>query len=344
MPAPKPPVKKPTTAKSFFDDVKSEAHNLKKTFLDYASNWQKFKNIVGNNFQLGLDHLNRGNYQDAVLRFKFVLWLDPNFKEAWFHLGCAQLAMGNTAAAKDSLAKALKNDPSNGEARYMLAITLGKAMPKSELPKSIPIELVRQQFNDLASTYTIDQVGTFKYEGHTQLANAVRAVLTPGRSDHIILELAVGSGLCGSLLRDVASHITGVDISAKMLAEAAKVTDDRGNKLYDALIDREAVDFITDGPDSSYDIIIAAGLIGYLGDPQAFFEQSARLLKSGGVLAFTADKFESTGYQFDPLRGRFAFSPFFLADMATRFGLSEVKTREANIYPESQGLLCVYRK
>ena len=321
-----------------------QAHELKKTVLDYANNWQKFKDIVGNNYQLGLDHLNRGNLQDAVFRFKFVLWLSPNYKESWYNLGCALLASGKHAAAKEALTKAIKQNPAHNETRYMLAITMGKAMPKGELPKTIPIEIIRQQFDDLAPSYTTDQVTNFKYEGHVQLANAIRSTLVPARIDHIVLELGVGTGLCGALLRDVAVHLTGVDISAPMLAEAVKVSDTRGNKLYDALINREAIQFISDGPDSSYDIILAAGLLGYIGDPQVLFEQCARIMKPDAILAFTADKFDGTGFQFDPITGRFAYSQYFLADLANRYGLNEVRSREANIYPESQGLLCVYRK
>ena len=326
------------------DDLRKQADGWKKKILNYAQHWEKFKNIVENNYVLGQDHMRRGNIKDAIFRYKFVIWLEPKYKDVWYHLGCAHMVAANIAAAKDAFAKALKLNPGNEEARYMLAITTGSAMPKADLPKHIPLELLVQQYDELAASYTVDQEHTFKYEGHTQLTNAIRSSLVQGRVDHIILDLGAGTGLCAPLLRDTAAHITGIDISVNMLAEAAKVVDDRGKKIYDALIKREAIEFITDGPDSSYDIVMAAGLVSYIGELQPFFEQSARILKTGGVLAFSADSFEGTGFQFNAQTGRFGFSQYYLADLATRFGLTEVRSREANIYPESAGLLCVYRK
>ena len=330
--------------KGFMDELRQYGRDLKKIVLGYVSNLEKFKNILENNYNLGRDHLSRSNIQDAILRFKFVIWLDPTYKDSWYYLGCSLLADGKTKAARNAFAREIKLHPTSAEARYMLAITTGKALPKAELPKIIPLDLLQSQFDTLAPTFTDEQVGAFKYEGHTQLSNAVRSAIIQGRIDHIILEPGVGTGLCGPLMRDVAAHITGVDLSPAMLLEAQKVTDERGKKIYDALINREAVAFLTDGPDSSYDIIMAAGLVSYMGELQPFFEQSARILKTGGILAFTADAFDGNSFQFNPEIGRFGYSQYYLADLATRFGLTEYRCREALMYPESAGWLCVYRK
>lgn len=340
----KPTAKKIPARRNFLDDLRVQSKSWTAQLIQFASKFEKFKSIVDNNYQLGRDHLERGNIQDAVLRFKFVLWLDPKYKDSWYYLGVSQLAAGETKAAREAFAKEIKLHPKSETARYMLAITTGKSMPKAELPKSIPVQILADQFDNLAPSYTKEQVGAFKYEGHVQLANAVRASVIPGRVDHIMLDLGCGSGLCGPLVRDVAAHLTGVDISPGMLAEAVKVVDERGHKIYDALIRREAVEFMGDGPDSSYDIIMAAGLVSYIGELQPFFEQAARLLKQGGILALTADPYDGTGFLFNPETGRFLYSQYYLNDLAARFGLSEYRSREAAIYPQSAGWLCVYRK
>lgn len=342
MPSQKPTAKRAAAPKTFAGEVRSQGNEMKRMLLSWVQHWDKFRNILKNNFDLGRDHLKRGNLSDAILRFRFVLWLDPQFKDAWYYLGCSHLADGNARAARDAFTSALRAAPGNDEARYMLAITMGRAMPRADLPRVIPRSLLLEQFESLAPTFTAEQLSTFRYEGHTHLTNAIRSALVQGRMDHIMLELGVGTGLCGPLLRDVASHITGVDISPAMLAEAVKVTDERGRKIYDSLIRREALEFLADGPVSSYDIVLGAGLVSYIGELQPFFEQSARVLKSGGLLAFTADKFEGTGVQFNPETGRFGYAQSYLADLAARFGLTEIKSREAVIYPESAGWLCVF--
>lgn len=340
----KPTGKKALSQKTFMDDVRTLGFQWKQKLLNVAQNWEKFKDILQNNYDLGREHLARGNTKDAVFRFKFVTWLDPKYKDVWYYLGVSEMADGNISGARTALNKALKLRPESDEARYMLAIVTGKATPKTDLPKTIPTQLLLEQFEALAPTFTEDQLSTYKYEGHSHLSNAIRSTLTLGRMDHIVLELGVGTGLCGPLLRDVAANLSGVDISPAMLAEALKVVDARGAKIYDSLICREAQAFITDGPDGSYDVVMGAGLVSYLGELQNFFEQSARILKPGGLLAFTADSFEGNGFQFDPETGRFRYTQHYLADLAARFGLTEVRCRAATMYPESAGWLCVYRK
>ncbi|MBY0407968.1 MAG: methyltransferase domain-containing protein, partial [Rickettsiales bacterium] len=276
----KPTAKKAPATKSlpnsFMDEARLMGNDWKQKALRFVSQWEKFKDILLNNYELGQQHLRMGNLQDAVMRFRFVLWLDPKYKDAWYYLGCSYMAARNIRAAQKAFQTALKLHPDSDEARYMLAITTGKSMPKAELPKRIPQSLLVEMFETMAPHFNADEVGTFQYEGHTQLANALRSGLTQGRMDHVILDLGVGTGLCGPLLRDVASHITGVDLSPAMLAEAVKVVDERGQKIYDALIRREAMEFISDGPSDSYDIVMAAGLVSYIGDLQPFFEQCAR--------------------------------------------------------------------
>ena len=327
----------------FVAELRDMADEWKQKALGVVSHWEKFKNILQNNYELGRSHLVRGNTQDAVLRFRFVLWLDPKYRDSWYWLGCSYVAAGDLKRAREALLKALKQTPDSEEARYMLALVMGKAMPKGELPRVIPKSILLEQFDATADIFNAQQ-DELQYEGHSLLCNAVRAATTPGRIDHVILDLGVGTGLCGQLVRDLAAHLTGVDFSEKMLAEAMKLSDDRGKKVYDALLKREIVEFISDGPDTSYDIILAAAVVGYLGDLLPLFQQSARLLRAGGIFAFTADATQGGGYQFDPEIGRFRYSQPYLNDLAARFGLSEFRCREAAVYPESAGLLCVYRK
>lgn len=340
----KPTAKKQAATKGVQQQASELAGEWKAWALSLVKQLDRFKDIIENNYALGQSHLLRGNLQDAVLRFRFVLWLDAKYKQASYFLGCSYLAQGDVRRAREALLKALKQDPANDDARYMLAIAMGESMPKGELPRTIPAHILREQFEAMAHNFNASQLDEMQYTGHTLLCNGIRSSLVPGRVDHVILDLGVGTGLCGPLLRDVASHITGVDIAPAMLAEAMQVVDDRGKKTYDALLNREAIEFITDGPDAGYDIVMAAGLVGYIGDLQPWYEHCARLLKVGGIFGFTADLMDGGSYQFDPVIGRFRYSMPYLGDLAARFHLTEIRCREAKVYPESAGLLCVYRK
>jgi predicted TPR repeat methyltransferase len=306
-------------------------------------NWRTLGNIAQNNYELGLRHFQLGNLKDAMFRLKIALRFDPNNAKAWYILGRLYLAEGNNAEAKTALKKSLTLKP-NEESAYMLALVGGKKTPEADLPKTIPMSLALEYFDDVAPSFTKDQLDTYGYRGHTLLCNAIRAFLVPGRLDHDILELGVGTGLCGPLMRDVSVRITGVDISENMLAEAIKLENAQGDKIYDALVKRDLKEFLRDAASDNYDVVMAAGVLSYLGDVGEVFAQSSRVLKKGGLFAFTADIFDGQGVHFDTEQARFGFAKAYLQELAAKSGLTEMKFEEVTAYPGQRAWLCVYKK
>jgi len=319
--------------KSFFDQSMLQ-------LTDMVRNWRQYRDIPKNNYALGIDHLRRGNIKDAIVRFRFVLWLEPGHADAWYYLGRSYLADGNKPDAHKSLAKALSYKPGNDEIIYLLAVA-GGAGP---LPTHIPLTLAREHFDSLAPDYNNEQLENHHYAGHTLLASALRLDLKPGRTDHIILELGTGTGLVGPLLRDIAVHITGIDLSEKMLAEAAKLQDANGKKTYDALAQQELSGFLPTALPAHYDIVLSAGLFSYIGALDGVFAQVSRILKQDGLFAFTADKMEEGGVRFDPASARFLFSQDYLRQLAEANGFRDIHINEASVYPAYPAWVCVFRK
>src|SRR5690606_37368757 len=125
----------------------------------------------------------------------------------------------------------------------------------------------------------------------------------------------------GPLLRDVSAHITGVDISQAMLAEAIKLTDAQGTKIYNALIHRDLQAYLDDTQPESFDIAAAAGVTSYIGDLSAMMSGVAKVLKSGGLFGFTADTLQGGGdYALDADAGRFRYSEDYLKQQAAAAG------------------------
>ena len=62
-----------------------------------------------------------------------------------------------------------------------------------------------------------------QYTAHQQLHQVTEAVLTEDpRTTYRILDLGCGTGLCGPLFKPMASTLIGIDLSEKMIAQAAQ--------------------------------------------------------------------------------------------------------------------------
>ncbi len=92
--------------------------------LTFLRDLQKIRNILQTNFELGKKHYGLGNFSDAVLRFKFVTWLEPKHASGWYWLGLSHLSSGQKPAAIKALKKALEINPELQGARDALAAAL----------------------------------------------------------------------------------------------------------------------------------------------------------------------------------------------------------------------------
>lgn len=341
------PNQKPKTflQETFLTPVQEGIDRVMRRLFGVTKSWRKMQDIARNNYELGVQHLELGNIPDAILRLNLVVrWLEPGHADAWYRLGCAYLAADKKEQARQALKKALQLKKSWPEASYMLAIANGKEAAEKALPRQIPPALALAHFDSVAADFTRQQLDDYQYRGHVLLTDAVRAAAVSGRLDHVVLELGVGTGLVGPLIRDISAHITGVDFSAAMLAEALKVQDAQGKKIYDALIRRELADYLAEAPPHAFDMVLAAGVLSYLGDLAPLFPQAARVLKPGGLFAFTADRLEDGDFRFDPELGRFRYSAAYLKDLAMRHGMPPRHFEEAAIYNDFAGFVAVFQK
>ena len=78
-------------------------------------------------YQQGLKCLDQNHLDSAIVKFDKVIHIDPNFKEAHYHLGVAYYNLGNYAYAEAGANEALGIDPEYQEARRLLrAVTEAK--------------------------------------------------------------------------------------------------------------------------------------------------------------------------------------------------------------------------
>jgi predicted TPR repeat methyltransferase len=128
-----------------------------------------------------------------------------------------------------------------------------------------------------------------------------------------ILDLGCGTGLAGEAFQDLARRLDGVDLSPLMIEHA------RHRGIYDNLLIQD-VEAALASPGPSYDLILAADTLVYLGDLAVLFRGVSARLKKGGFFLFTVEKKPGEGFELGPKR-RYRHGEAYLRDQAERMGL-----------------------
>ncbi len=196
---------------------------------------------------------------------------------ASFDLGSALLRQGRLEEAARCLERAVALDPSRSDARHFLGVAQRSAAPRAAAA------YVREVFDHYAAHFDHHLVEELEYRTPWVIAAALRALPGAGDAAWDVLDLGAGTGLMGPLLRQHARSLIGIDLSPQMLAQAAK----RG--VYDRLDEADIMDFVSVTAADSFDVVVAADVFVYLGDLDRVFFHVARLLRPGGLFAFSLE-------------------------------------------------------
>lgn len=217
-----------------------------------------------------------GRLPEAVQAFDQALAHAPTLAEAWSQRAHALRDMGQTAAAMAGYQRALQLGADPELHRYYLA-----ALSPDQPLVNAPAAYVEKLFDQYADDFEAHLVGQLGYQGHSVLLQHLPA--EPGVRFERVWDLGCGTGLCGTLIRPRAKHLTGVDLSSAMVAKS------RALGVYDSLHAQELVAFLLQTTEQA-DLVLAADVFIYVGRLEAFFEALSPRVRSGGWLAFTVEE------------------------------------------------------
>lgn len=155
---------------------------------------------------------------------------------------------------------------------------LNPRSPSGRVPRAaLDAEAIRAAYRRWAGTYdtSFGLVSAFARRRAVALVNRL-----PGRR---VLEVGVGTGL--SLPRYTAEkRVTGIDLSAAMLARARRRVAERRIAGVEALaeMDAEATTF----PDGCFDIAVAMFVASVVPHPRRLLAEMRRVVRSGGHILF----------------------------------------------------------
>ena len=225
---------------------------------------------------LGIAQAETGDLDQAVASFDHALRIDGKSAVLWTHRGTALREMGRLPEAVKSFEQAREHGADPHVIGYFLA-----SMQGGEAPPMPPRAYVENLFDRYADDFSDHLVEVLGYRAPEELVDGLAPLGARWFDD--VLDLGCGTGLCGPLVKGMASRIDGVDLSARMLAQARELG------TYDDLVHADIVEWLKIST-QPYDLVLAADVFIYVGALESVFADVARLLRPGGMFAFTVEE------------------------------------------------------
>ena len=201
----------------------------------------------------------------------------PNWAPGWAALAEARERGGDRDGARAAWARAAALDEGGS-----LGAEPNLARLDGRTPAGLPETYVRALFDGYAPRFERHLTAALGYRGPAVLVAALDRI-APGRRFARALDLGCGTGLMGLALAGRAAAIDGVDLSPAMVERA------RAAGVYAALEAGPLDAALAASPAGTYDLVVAADVMVYLGDLAPVFAGASRALAPGGLLAFTAE-------------------------------------------------------
>jgi predicted TPR repeat methyltransferase len=231
-------------------------------------------------FNLAVTLVAAGRLEEAVAEYRRVLELRPDYAEAYGLLGAVLVIQGEHEAAQECYRQQVALDSENLTAQHLLASLSGVTT------ESAPADYVERLFDHYADGFDA-HLQQLHYETPEKLLGLIVRHALPGDKKWRVLDLGCGTGLVGAAIAPFARQMVGVDLSAGMLERA------RALNLYQRLEHQDLLMMMRGEPSSSYDVIIAADVLIYLGRIDEMMIEAKRLLVPGGVFAFSIEAIDS---------------------------------------------------
>lgn len=163
---------------------------------------------------------------------------------------------------------------------------------------------IRKYWDWRSVTYPLDMD---KLDGIAQTWETLLANLIPGSPGRRAIDMGTGTGQFAVYLARLGFHVTGIDISEKMILKAREHAD-----LYNLHIDFQCRD-AENLPfrDDAFDVIVSRNLLWTLPEPEKALREWRRVLKPAGALIVSDGMWMNTTWKrlhhlaFKVLKGKF---------------------------------------
>jgi len=248
---------------------------------------------------------------EAVACFCRVITLRPKHPDARRLLALAHCTLGEIDQAVAILDEWLREEPGHPIARHLLAACSGR-----DVPSRASDAFIETTFDNFAGSFDA-KLAKLQYRAPALVA-AMLDEPAAGQSGTLdMLDAGCGTGLCGPLIASRARRLVGVDLSGRMLAQAA------AREVYDELVKAEMTAYLR-GCQAAFDVIVSADALVYFGSLVDVIAAAANALREGGRFIFTVEELVDAAGEAEVLlspHGRYSHTRQYLESVLTDAGL-----------------------
>lgn len=251
---------------------------------------------------LGKAHRDLKHPDEAAANFIKYLAHKPESVDALMDLGNILAAHRNHDDALVCFRQILDIDPENETARHAVAALTG------ETPTAAPLGLVEQLFDEMADSFE-NHLGQLGYRAPTLLHDMVVKLAGEQTMFEHAVDLGCGTGLSGQQFRPMIKHLSGMDLSRKMVERA------RDKEVYDELATGDVCQYL-ESRQQKFNLIMATDVFPYIGDLAYIFKTISEHALNDCYFVFSIEIAHEQDYVLRST-GRFAHSRHYIEWLAS---------------------------
>jgi predicted TPR repeat methyltransferase len=286
-----------------------------------------------------------GKIEKSIASYRRAIELKPDAVEAHRFLGNILLERGDNEGAISCYRRVVELQPDSPVAHLVAAMS-GKNSDRA------PSAYVAQLFDEYAQTFDSHLVQTLRYDVPKKLIELVREAATPAAGQWSVLDLGCGTGLSGAAVSPYAKELVGVDLSGNMLAKA------KARGIYSRLEHMDLLAMMQKEAADSYDMALSTDVLVYIGRLDELFCEAQRLLRAGGLFAFSVESLDAITDKTPDLpdardfrlntTGRYTHSLDYVTRTGSNHGFELLSTKEMQVRVEYgravSGYLMLWRR
>lgn len=261
-------------------------------------------------YNLGCCYRDAGEIKQALKVFGKLVKMVPDHLPGLNNRAYLYHLMGEYDQAREGYKQILKLDPEHASARYMHAVLVGAPV---DVP---PQEYITSLFDHYSDTFEEHLIEDLDYNLYLDLRVQFDAVEEKKRLYDHCLDLGCGTGLAGEAFRTACVKLSGVDLSAKMIAQA------EAKQIYNTLHVDDIIKYLCNS-DTRFDLFVATDVLIYLGDLHPLFQAAARRSAPGALFCLSTEKTLENEWVIKPT-GRYAHHPDYVRTTAAKSGWKEL--------------------